>query len=43
MKDNDGTGVVSSFKEHSEEKEQKKEGYIQRKIDYHSVCSMRDF
>ena len=42
MKDNDGTTVVSSFKEHSEE-EQKKEYIFKEKIDYHSVFSMRYF
>ena len=36
MKDNDGTSIVSSFKEHSEE-EQKKEGYTQRE-DRLSFC-----
>ena len=42
MKDNDGTTVVSSFKEHSEE-EQKKEDIFKEKIDCHSVFSMRYF
>lgn len=42
MKDNDGTSVISSSRS-IVKKNRRRKGIFKEKIDYHSVCSMRDF